>query len=121
MIFSTKYSRTPTLPEANCGEKLVETAGYVPAKKRIEDMILAGQRLVDYRKSLYDFPDGEIDENASDPTRDLNFDMADATQLQMSLEASLKASQTAQEGSGEVLTPPPGYKLVKDEIAPEGA
>lgn len=96
MNFSTPYqdNRFKTPPEVNSGETLVEKAGYEPAKIKIENMILAGQRLSDYRKSQYDF-EGEIDEDFIDPTRSPNFDLADATQLQMQTEANLIASQTA--------------------------
>lgn len=99
MIFQTTYSeKLKTPPEINSGETLVEKAGYVSSQKRIESMILAGQRLVELRKAQYDFPQGmEIDETFHDPTRNLNFDLADASQLQIQTEASLKASQTAQE------------------------
>ena len=77
-------------------------------------MILAGERLNQTRKEMYDFssPD-EIDEDAYDPTRRANFDLADASQMAMETEMSLrdqaleaeksrKASQTAQDASGEV-------------------
>lgn len=110
MIFTTPYqeNRFKTPPEVNSGETLVETVGYMSAQKRIESMILAGQRLVDYRKSQFDFPDGEIDEDFTDPTRIANFDLADATQLQMQTEASLKASQTVQEPLQAPETPSAG-------------
>ena len=97
-----------------------EQAGYIPPQIQIENMILAGQRLDQSRKALYDFAsEDEIDEDATDPTRSGNFDLADATQMAMLAESSLsdqadkadkarKASQTAQEaqraadkGSGE--------------------
>ena len=93
-----------------------EQAGYIPPQVQIENMILAGQRLDQSRRALYDFasPD-EIDEDAYDPTRSGNFDLADATQMAMSADEAIKkaeealaaakeakiASQTAQEGSGE--------------------
>ena len=48
------------MPEFNSGKKLVETAGYIPAQKRIENLMLAGQRLVAYRMELYDCPAGEL-------------------------------------------------------------
>lgn len=100
-MFTTPYQekRFKTPPEVNSGKTLVETAGYISAQKRIENMILAGQRLVDYRKQQFDFPDGKIDEFYDDPTRVANFDLADATQLQLEADANLKASQTAQEAS----------------------
>lgn len=103
-----KKDRFKTPPEINSGKSLVEKAGYVSAKTRIENMILAGQRLVDYRKHQFDFPDGNIDEEFNDPTRMSNFDLADATQLQLQVEANLKAFQTAQEPLQETQTPETG-------------
>ena len=91
---------------------LTEQAGYIPPQDQIESMILAGQRLNEARASQYDFAsEDDIDEDASDPTRRGNFDLADASQMametQMSLRAqaleadkSRKALQTAQDASG---------------------
>ena len=60
---------------------LTEQAGYIPPQDQIESMILAGQRLNEARASQYDFAsEDEIDEDAYDPTRTGNFDMADASQ-----------------------------------------
>lgn len=84
-------------PERNSGEIKVEKGNYLPAKKRIENLMLAGQRLNQSRQESYDFPDGNIDENFFDPTRNKSFDMADAFQLSQMTEARLKAFQTAQE------------------------
>ena len=89
-----------------------EQAGYIPPQVQIENMMLAGQRLDQSRKAMYDFAsEDEIDEDASDPTRRGNFDLADASQMAMETEMSLrdqalaadnarKASQTAQDASG---------------------
>ena len=70
-------------------------------------MILAGQRLVEHRKEMYDFSDGkDIDESFTDPTRSKNYDMSDAFIMSEVIKNNvrqkelLKASQTAQEGSG---------------------
>ena len=91
-----------------------EQAGYIPPQIQIENMMLAGQRLDQSRKALYDFSsEDEIDEDAFDPTRRGNFDLADASQMAMQTEMSLrdqaldadkarKASQTAQDASGGV-------------------
>ena len=72
-------------------------------------MILAGQRLVEHRKEMYDFSDGkDIDESFTDPTRSKNFDMSDAFIMSENIKNNLKqkellkASQTAQDGSGAV-------------------
>lgn len=57
-------------------------------------MILAGQRLKDFRAEQFDFSsENEIDFDASDPTRRKNFDMADAFQLGLKAEQNLKESQ----------------------------
>ena len=114
MQFQTQYTHKSSPPEINSGKSLVERAGYISAQKRIENMILAGQRLVDYRKSQFDFEGDKIDFDFDDPTRNPNFDMDDASQLKLQAEANLaesrarakrqeldkealKASQTAQE------------------------
>ena len=93
---------------------LTEQAGYIPPQDQIESMILAGQRLNEARASQYDFAsEDDIDEDAFDPTRRGNFDLADASRLAMETEMSLrdqaleadkarKASQTAQDASGGV-------------------
>ena len=62
-------------------ESLVETAGYIPAQVRIENLINAGQRLQESRANEYDLQDGiESDDFVPDPTRQRNYDLADATQ-----------------------------------------
>ena len=110
--FKTHYTGSTTKPEKNFGERLVETAGYIPAQVRIENMMLAGRRLADARKELYDFPAGvEPDESLSDPTRSPNFDLADATALHMAAESRLRQPRKAVEPS----EPPPP---VKDEGEP---
>ena len=109
MLFQTKYTHEKSPGEINLGKNLVEKAGYIPAQARIENMILAGQRLVEHRKEMYDFSDGnDIDETFSDPTRSKNYDLADAFIMSEAIKNNarqkelLKASQTAQDGSGAV-------------------
>jgi hypothetical protein len=82
-----KYTRSRQSGETNSGESLVERAGYVDAKSRIERMMSAGQRLVASRQVEFDFPQGtEIDESFVNPTRSGNYDMADAYQTALALE-----------------------------------
>lgn len=96
--------------EVNSGELLTEQAGYIPPKVQIENMILAGQRL-DAARGEYDFgEDDEIDEDFIDRTRSSNYDLADASQDLMAVsgrlrdqEAVAKASQAAQDASGDAL------------------
>lgn len=127
MNFQTHYNRTPSPPEVNNGEKLVEVAGYISAQQRIENIIAAGHRLDTYRKEQYDFQLDGIDEDFEDPTRSKNFDLSDGTFYGSILEHKkaiaeeeavktriaaevtedkLKASQTAPEGSGGVSETP---------------
>lgn len=101
-MFQTPYNRKVVdYGEVNSGKIVVETAGYISPKKQIETLMLAGQRLAQYRasQSEYDFPDGKIDEGFVDPTRSPGFDMADASQLAMQAEANLKAAQAAYEAA----------------------
>ena len=68
-----------------------EQAGYIPPQIQIENMILAGERLNQTRMDMYDFSSAdEIDEDAYDPTRRANFDLADASQMAMQTEMSLR-------------------------------
>ena len=108
MQFQTKYTHEKSPGEINLGKNIVERAGYIPAQARIENMILAGQRLVEHRKEMYDFSDGkDIDESFSDPTRSKNYDMSDAFMMSEVIKNNirqkelLKASQTAQEPQQE--------------------
>lgn len=112
--FNTHYVRKRSLPETNSGETIVERAGYIPPKIQIENMIIAGHRLQQFRKEQYDFQPGQdIDEDFDDPTRDKNFDLADASQLGMAAqqaltEAALSAEREAIEKSlKEVEEKPP--------------
>ena len=126
MNFATKYSIQKTSPEVNKGPSHVEKAGYIPAQARIENMMLAGQRLVAHRAEMYDFKElKDIDENFIDPTRSKNFDMADASQFALNLEQkqraeeALKASQTAQDGSNDSQIPPDKGSDSKSNSVPE--
>lgn len=80
------------------GEKLVESAGYVSAKQRIENMILAGQRLTAFREEMYDIngetfkdPNFDPDSVSTDPTRRAGYDLSDAFQQNLQVVDRLKA------------------------------
>ena len=94
MQFNGRYNyRYQNPPESNSGIDITERAGYIPAKMRIEQMILAGQRLRSFRAEQFDFPDGKIDESFFDPTRSVNFDLADGTMLEVELQARIEAKK----------------------------
>lgn len=92
-MYQTRVNRSRSEPEKNSGISKVEKAGYITAKKRIENMILAGQRLIQSRKEQYDFVDSEPDESFDDPTRRKNYDPADATQDGFYAQSRIKASK----------------------------
>lgn len=98
-MFTHNYQkgRYKSKPETNNGKRLVEKQGYISAQKRIENLMLAGQRLNIARKEQFDFPDGNIDENVYDPTRRKDYDLAEAFQDSQRINSRLKASQNAQE------------------------
>lgn len=80
-MLQTRYALAPRSYEAGGGEKLVETAGYIPAEIQIRQMIDAGIRLGEYRQELYDIANGEDDPEVIpiDVTRSGNYDLADAS------------------------------------------
>lgn len=83
-------NRPPTGEEINSGEEIVEKAGYVPAEIQIMEMINAGERLGDYRKERYDYGEGDQDDGMMDPTRAPGVDMADISQMKISLDAKIE-------------------------------
>jgi hypothetical protein len=72
--------------EVNNGENHIDMQGYIDTEQQVLGMIQAGQRLVDYRSSLYraragayHFQDGEtIPEDFIDPTLNPDYDLVDA-------------------------------------------
>lgn len=105
MELYTKYERPPKKAEKGGGKVVVERAGYIPAKARIEAMINAGKRLVSARAKQYHFGFGEeIDEDFTDPTVSPAFDEFAAKDAEMYVERSLtnvqkKAVKAAPVGS----------------------
>lgn len=73
------------------GPRCVETAGYIPAKTQIENLLIAGQRLGEYRKEMYSFDTGVPDDGHFDETRNPNYDMADAFQTSRRIKERMKA------------------------------
>ena len=108
MRFNTAYDRVRQPAEQNSGITLVERAGYISAQVRIENLMLAGQRLVQARKEMYDFPDGKIDFDFNDPTRRKNYDLADGFQDGLKIEARLKAQREAVKASPTAQEAPEG-------------
>ena len=56
-MFGTKYNRDGlNTCEPGGGKRITESAGYIPPQKQIESFILAGRRLNEARKEMFDFP-----------------------------------------------------------------
>jgi len=79
----TNYKRPERRKEVGGGPRIVEASGYIPTKVQVENMLIAGQRLNEYRREQYDFTgDSDIpDDVTPDPTRSPEFDLADATRI----------------------------------------
>ena len=91
MNFQTAYNWKKDPPESNLDDSLVETAGYIPSKKRIENLMLAGLMLKEFRMEQFDFHENQVDETYFDRTRSKNFDLADISEMRRDLEARSKA------------------------------
>lgn len=66
----------------------VEKAGYVSSQKRIEQLIVAGKRLVVARDEMYDtIKEVDIDAVEIDPTRRPGYDISDASMALQSIAA----------------------------------
>lgn len=108
-VFYNAYKRPPTLPESeDYGESVTEVS-HVPLKIQINAMIDAGLRLQEYRAGMFDIEKGmEEDFTMYDPTRDPNFDMADASMLAGSLEERYIAGKKALKDIPVEEVPQPG-------------
>ena len=96
----TPYNSRPSLPESFKGHvSKTESAGYIPPKKIIEQMIMAGLRLKSFREDQFDLQGGQDDDEVEpDPTRRPGFDMADASQIAHELNYRAKRARKT-EGS----------------------
>lgn len=101
MKFYTRFERKRDPAETNNGVRKVETAGYIPAKDRITNMILAGHRLVDSRKEQYDFEQGKEDPDYIPVHRRRAYDPAEATQDLIDLNSSLESRRMVDRPSAE--------------------
>ena len=93
MEFRKAFVFKKPVGEVNSGEVMVETAGYIPAKLRIEQIIDAGKRLVEYRKEQFDYNEGEEDMSPDIRTRSKSYDLADASQDLMIINSRKKPIQ----------------------------
>lgn len=99
MKFNSNFERVRQGPEPGGGKSKTEKKGYIPANVRIEDMILAGKRLVEARAERFDYPAGPDDgeEEEIDPTRVRNYDLADAAQSALEIKQRMRKARKESE------------------------
>jgi len=94
-VRSNWENRPKSRPEKGGGVSLVETAGYIPAKQKIESMINAGRRLAQNRANNFHIQPGESDEgHEPDPTMAPGYDLADASNQLNAVRERLKKPST---------------------------
>lgn len=119
MEFNTKYHRKRDELKIFDPQSLVERQGYIPPKVQIENMILAGKRLNDFRMG-YEFNSDEIvPDDYMDPTRNPGFDLVDASNLALvandRLQSSLKKKDEEKKLEYEKKVIEPSVKVDKTE------
>lgn len=119
MEYNTKIRPRNFEGEVNKGPVLVESAGYIPAKRQIESFIDAGVRLMEARKDEYYDILQEGDSEDIVPTREPNFDLADATALKFKSDASLEQARTKRkEAQGAVRLAKEAAEQKNEEVSP---
>lgn len=91
----TKYDRPAKMPEVNSGEILTEQ-NYLNTNQQINSMIRAGERLVMARQEEFDMLNGE-ERFETFPTREADFDLADASQIMSALDGKYQSETGKQE------------------------
>lgn len=98
MVYSRMNPPTDIKEPAGSYQSKTERAGYIPAKEKIESLIMAGVRLDQYRKEAYDWAPGEdIDDKFFDPTRHPSFEMEDGHILREKSKSKLDAISRRQQ------------------------
>ena len=86
MEFATPYNRIYVDPPNVEGEEIVEKAGYRPIEKQVNELIMAGETLRQYRLGYEFGKEEEIDpEYTGDITRRSDFDLVDVQHLDQAL------------------------------------
>lgn len=88
-------------PNYDPGETLVEQA-HIDTRKQILSFRQAGIRLAEYRKEQYDFErEPDIETVRMDPTREPDFDLADASELLEQLDTRFDSVKDAQSNAAK--------------------
>lgn len=82
-FFRTQFSYIAPEGTVIDPESIVDDRGYLPVKQRVDRMIRAGERLMEYRREHYDYaPEEEDDGEFMDPLRSYGLDWTDIQSLQ---------------------------------------
>lgn len=101
-------------------KSITETTGYIPEHIRIKKLFQAGEILSDFRKETYDFGGTDIvPEGFLDPTRNSNFDMADATRIARENNHRYKDAKKRADESGKTEEAARAEGISSGEISPE--
>lgn len=83
----------------------VNQIGFVTIEQQVTGLIIAGERVLSYKRQAYDYPDGEVDVATArpDPTLDVGFDLADysfySSQLAKRLAKARKEKEVSEKDS----------------------
>lgn len=99
MKFMTPWNFEPCEQSLHDDKEIVETAGYVPRQKTIENLLLCGQRLVESRIEEYDGRTVEEALEKASVCRVNNLDLGESLDLLSRLSDEAKASSDPKTGN----------------------
>ena len=110
MRFNSHYDFVPVKQELFDDKEIVETAGYVPRQKTIENLLLCGQRLIESRMEEYDGRTvEEALENAS-VCRVNNLDLGESLSVLAKLSDEAKGNSNPKTGDNVPMSVEKGNK-----------
>lgn len=121
--FYTQFRRPEKVYEKNTGERIVESAGYIPANVQITMMQQAGQKLKEWRMEQFDYgPDDVIDlSKVSMLTRNRGVDYAEVSEEKKEVEKRLKRAKEEKEIEDELEKNKTGIKPAEEKEEEEPA
>lgn len=75
------YDPTKIKGEENTEPKITDTSGYIPIEDRIDNFLLAGENLENYRKEMYDYDSYDVSDEELEEiieSKSQEYDLADA-------------------------------------------
>lgn len=118
MMFNNKFNRTVVeTGEVNSGEIITEKYGFINTEKQIKMMMRSGELLQQARSEMFDIIGEEIDESYKmDPTRESNFDLADASGIYQRFLDQVEANEQQAIAKAEIEAAELEKKEVEEEV-----